>query len=78
MSEAENNTPKRKKQQRIPLTKEQRIRAERLVATSFKSNPDIFNLPTSKRTANNLADYFAKIIEGSNRILPREKMRYAE
>lgn len=77
MPEADNNTPKRKKQQRIPLTKDQRIRAERLVATSLKSNPDIFNLPTSKRTASNLADYFAKIIEGSNRILPREKMRYA-
>lgn len=77
MSEAGNSTPERKKQQRIPLTKEQRLRAELLVATSLKSNPDVFNLPTSKRTASNLADYFTKIIEGSNRILPREKSRYA-
>lgn len=58
------------------MTGDQRLKAEQLIADSLKDNPDIFNLPESKRSIDDLTNYYAKTIEGSTRILPKEKRRY--
>lgn len=76
MADPKRKTRKGKKVVRIPLTGDQQQKAEQLVADSLKDNPDIFNLPDSKRTVDDLTDYYAKAIEGSTRILPKEKRRY--
>ena len=77
MSESKESKSTRKKRVAIPQTKEQRLRSERLVATTLRSNPDVFNLPISKRTTEDLANYFSKLKEGTKLILPKEKIRYA-
>ncbi len=69
-------THKVKKVVRIPLTGDQQLKAEQLVADSLKDNPAVFNLPDSKRSVDDLTDYYAKALEGSTRILPKEKRRY--
>jgi DNA invertase Pin-like site-specific DNA recombinase len=61
---------------RIPLTEEQLLKSEQLVANALKENPDIFTLPESKYTAENLTDFFIKASEGSQRIFPKERRRY--
>jgi len=76
MADPKRKTRKGKKVVRIPLTIDQQQKAEQLVADSLKDNPDIFNLPESKRSIDDLTDYYAKTIEGSTRILPKEKRRY--
>jgi hypothetical protein len=58
------------------LTTHQQQNAEQLVAENLKDNPDVFNLPDCKRSIDNLTNYYAKTIEVSTRILPKEKRRY--
>lgn len=71
-------TPKnsRKKRPIVPLTQEQQLQAEQKIAKQKEENPDAFNLPVSKRTIDDLSNYFTKIEESSTRILPKEKRRY--
>jgi len=76
MADPKRKTHKVKKVVRIPLTDDQQLKAEQLVADSLKDNPDLFNLPDSKRSVDDLTNYYAKAIEGSTRILPKEKRRY--
>ena len=76
MAGSEKRTRQRTKVVRTPLTKEQLLKSEELVADSLKNNPGIFNLPESKHDAGELTDYFTKITEGSRRILPKERRRY--
>ncbi len=77
MAGSEKKARVRTKTVRTPLTKEQLLKSERVVLDSLKDNPDIFDLPESKHNANELTDYFLKITEGSQRILPKERRRYA-
>jgi len=76
MAESENKSRGRKKQIRIPLTKDQQLHSEKLVASALKDTPDIFTIPESKYSIEVLMDYFTKSNEGSQRILPKEKRRY--
>lgn len=76
MADPKRKTRKGKKVVRVLLTADQQQKAEQLVADSLKDNPDIFNLPESKRSIDDLTDYYSKTIEGSTRILPKEKRRY--
>ncbi len=76
MADPKRKTRKGKKVVRIPLAGDQQLKAEQLIADSLKDNPDIFNLPDSKRSIDDLTNYYAKAIEGSTRILPKEKRRY--
>ncbi len=71
-------TDKKKKAKKpvILLTKEQLVEAKNRVSKKLVNNPEIYKLPESKRTVENLADYFVKQNEGTNRILPKEKRRY--
>lgn len=77
MAEGDKARRGRTKTVRTPLTKEQLLKSEQVVLDSLKDNPDIFDLPESKHNANELTDYFLKITEGSQRILPKERRRYA-
>ncbi len=76
MANPKKETRKGKKIVRVPLTTAQQQKAEQLVAESLEDNPDVFNLPESKRSIDDLTNYYAKTIEGSTRILPKEKRRY--
>jgi DNA invertase Pin-like site-specific DNA recombinase len=76
MAGSEKKTRGRKKQVRIPLTNEQLLKSEQLVADALKDNPELFTLPKSKYSIEVLMDYFTKTAEGSQRILPKEKRRY--
>ena len=76
MAESENKSRGRKKQIRIPLTKDQQLHSEKLVASALRDTPDIFTIPESKYSIEVLMDYFTKSNEGSQRILPKEKRRY--
>ncbi len=67
---------KKAKKPVILLTKEQLAEANYRVSNKLANNPEIYSLPESKRTVENLADYFIKQNEGTNRILPKEKRRY--
>lgn len=77
MAGNEKTTRVRTKAVRTPLTNEQLLKSEQIVTDSLKDNPDIFDLPESRHNANELTDYFLKITEGSQRILPKERRRYA-
>ena len=77
MAGSENKKRVRTKVVRRPLTKDQLLKSEQIVFDSLRDNPDLFDLPESKHNANELTDYFLKITEGSQRILPKEKRRYA-
>ena len=46
------------------------------VAESLKDNPELFNLPESRYTVDGLVDFFVQSMEGSRKILPKEKRRY--
>jgi DNA invertase Pin-like site-specific DNA recombinase len=46
------------------------------VAISDKKASDMFNLPPSKRTIEDLERYFATVEKSSTKILPKEKRRY--
>jgi DNA invertase Pin-like site-specific DNA recombinase len=76
MADEKKKRKPRKKQVRIALTKEQQLEVEQQLAQSKLDNPEVFNLPASKRTVDELTDYFVKVEKGSNRILPLEKRRY--
>lgn len=70
--------PRRPRQKRVKvaLTNEQKLEAEQKLAERKADNPDIFNLPESRRSIQDLTEYFARTNEGLNRILPKEKRRY--
>lgn len=76
MAESEKKTRGRKKQVRIPLTKEQQLKSEKVVADSLRNNPNLYNLPESKHSLEDIGSYFTQVTEGSRRILPKEKRRY--
>ena len=65
-----------KKREKIPLSKDKQLEAEQKLAKRKAENPDVYNLPASKRSIQDLAEYFVGIEEGTNRILPIEKRRY--
>ena len=67
----------RKKIIKIPLTDKQLREAEHLASEKLKNNPDFYNLPESRRSVDDIADFFMKVEEGqSQRILPPEKSRF--
>ena len=66
----------RKKREKIPLLKSNQIEAEQQLAKRKAENPDAYSLPVSKRSIQDLSEYFARVEEGTNLILPKEKRRY--
>lgn len=64
------------RQELVPLSDKQQKQAEQVVAESLKDNPELFNLPESKYTVDSLVDFFVQSLEGSRKILPKEKRRY--
>jgi DNA invertase Pin-like site-specific DNA recombinase len=70
------NKKERKKRVVVSLAKEQQVEIEQKVAQRVKDNPEMFSLPESSRTIDDLEDYFIKQNEGTNKILPKEKRRY--
>lgn len=66
----------RKKRKVIPLPSDKQLQTESLVAKRKSEEPELFNLPISKKSVQDLTEYFVKTEEGSNRILPIEKRRY--
>ncbi|USN96814.1 MAG: recombinase family protein [Candidatus Nomurabacteria bacterium] len=64
------------RQELTPLSDEQLKQAEQVVAESLKDNPELFNLPDTKYTVDSLVDFFVQSLEGSRKILPKEKRRY--
>lgn len=66
----------RKKTERVALTAEQLLGAESVVAESLRDNPNLLDLPESKYTVDNLVDFFVQSVEGSKKLLPKEKRRY--
>ena len=65
-----------KKREKIPLPKAKQLEAEQRLAKRKAEDPDVYNLPASKRSVGDLAEYFISVDEGTNRILPIEKRRY--
>ena len=66
----------RKKREIIKLPEQKRLAVQQEVEQRVKDNPDIFKLPTSKRSIDDLTDYFVKQKEGLTKLLPKEKRRY--
>lgn len=66
----------RKQRRTVVLTNEQQQIAEQSVSERKKTNPDVYDLPTSKRSIEDLEQFFVRVDEGTNRILPKEKRRY--
>lgn len=66
----------RKKRRTELLTGEQQQKAEQQVAERKKSDPDAYDLPVSKRTIDDLEQFFIRAEEGTKHILPKEKRRY--
>lgn len=66
----------RKKRVKVVLSEERQLEAELKVAERKADNPDAFNLRPSKRSIQELTDFFTRVEEGTNRILPREKQRF--
>lgn len=66
----------RKKRRTELLTGEQQQKAEQQVAKRKKSYPDAYDLPASKRTIDDLEQFFIRAEEGTKHILPKEKRRY--
>lgn len=64
------------KRQQVDLSSEQQKKAKQVVNDALMDNPEAFNLPVSKHTADELTDYFVRAVEGSQRILPKERRRY--
>jgi DNA invertase Pin-like site-specific DNA recombinase len=58
------------------LPKEKRLEAENRIAKIKEKSPEVFNLPATKHSLDDLTEYFTKAEEGLNRILPKEKRRY--
>lgn len=76
MAEVDKKTKGRNKMVRIPLTEDQLLKSEQLIADALRDNPDVFTLPDSKYSIEMLMDFFTKSSEGSQRILPKERRRY--
>jgi DNA invertase Pin-like site-specific DNA recombinase len=76
MAKTDNKTRVRKKQEFVTSSDEQLKRAEQVVTDSLKDNPELFNLPESRYTVESLVDFFVQSLEGSRKILPKEKRRY--
>lgn len=76
MAESEKKTKKYTRQELVPLSDKQQKQAEQVVAESLKDNPELFNLPESRYTVDSLVDFFVQSLEGSRKILPKEKRRY--
>ena len=76
MAESEKKTKKYTRKELVPLSDKQQKQAEQIVAESLKDNPELFNLPQSKYTVDSLVDFFVQSLEGSRKILPKEKRRY--
>lgn len=66
----------RKKRQKVLLTKDKQLETEQKLAKRKAENPDVYTLPVSKRSVQDLTEYFVRVEEGTNRILPKEKRRY--
>jgi DNA invertase Pin-like site-specific DNA recombinase len=66
----------RKKRRTVVLTEKQQQKAELEVAKRKISNPDAYDLPPSKRTVQDLEQFFIRAEEGTKHILPKEKRRY--
>src|SRR5579885_1691755 len=67
----------RRKVERIPVSQEQLERTVQIVESGLNDSPDVFSLPASRVTPDDLTDYFTKTSEVSARILPKERRRYA-
>jgi DNA invertase Pin-like site-specific DNA recombinase len=66
-----------KKREKVLLPKDKQMEAEQQLAKRKVENPDIYSLPASKHNVQDLTDFFVRVEEGANRILPKEKRRYA-
>ena len=66
----------RKKREKVLLPKYKQLEAEQQLARRKEANPDVYSLPTSKRSIQDLTAYFEAVEEGTNVILPKEKRRY--
>ena len=66
----------RKKREKTLLPKDKQKLAEQKVSERKQANPDIYSLPPSKHSIQDLTEHFIKVDEGTNRILPKEKRRY--
>ena len=80
MAKAESQSkPEKKARVRHPkilLSKEKLLETEQEIAKRKLREPEVFTLPTSKRSIEDLTNYFVKLEEGTNKILPKEKRRY--
>ena len=63
---------------RQTLAEGQLTESRQVIAQSLNDDSTIFDLPESKRTVNDITNFFMKIREGDNiqRLLPKEKRRY--
>ncbi len=61
------------------LTESQLTESMQIIAQSLNDDPTIFDLPESKRTVDDIINFFMKIMEGDNiqRLLPKEKQQVA-
>ena len=66
----------RKKQERVVLSDSQLLKAKSVLSEELKENPDFLDLPTSSYTVDNLVDFFVSSLEGSKKLLPKEKRKY--
>jgi len=75
---AKPNKPERRKIKKIPLTDEQLSEAKLLVAEELEANPEIFNLPESKRSVEDISNFFVKVNADQvmRKMLPKERCRY--
>ena len=74
-----NGIPKkpRKKQERVVLSSEQLLKARSVLVEDLKVNPNLLDLPESKYAVDNLVDFFVQSLEGSKKLLPKERRKYA-
>lgn len=68
------SAPKNKNKDAVP---DELSEVKRYIDSLKSENPEAFSLSGSKRTIEELSDYFQKVNEGSIKILPKEKRRYA-
>jgi site-specific DNA recombinase len=66
----------RKKRETVPLAEGKQLVAEQEIAKRKAEEPELFRLPESKKNVQDLVEYFVKVEEGTNRILPKERRRY--
>ncbi len=73
---AEKKTKTRQKRTKVLLTAQQQQEAEQELAMRKAESPDTYLLPDSKRSIEDLANYFSAASIETKRILPKEKRRY--